>query len=105
MKKMTFFTLTLLVLSTIGLQTTFAQDMSFSPDGTALASGSDDGTVKLWDVTTHENIATLQGHTNWVYSVSFSPDGATLASGSWDGTIKLWDVATHENIATLQGHT
>ena len=102
MKKMTFFTLTLLVLSTISLQTTFAQDMSFSPDGTALASGSDDGTVKLWDVTTHENIATLQGHTNWVYSVSFSPDGATLASGSWDGTIKLWDVATHENIATLQ---
>ena len=102
MKKMTFFTLTLLVLSTISLQTTFAQDISFSPDGTTLASGSDDGTVKLWDVATGTNIATLEGHTSSVYSVSFSPDGKTLASGSWDDTIKLWDVATHENIATLQ---
>ena len=102
MKKMTFFTLTLLILLTISLQTAFAQDISFSPDGTVLVSGSDDGTVKLWDVATGTNIATLQGHTNWVYSVAFSPDGATLASGSWDHTIKLWDVATYENIATLQ---
>ena len=37
--------------------------MSFSPDGTTFASGSDDGTVKLWDVATRANIATLQGHT------------------------------------------
>ena len=94
MKKMTFFTLTLLVLSTIGLQTTFAQvtleghtntvySVSFSPDGTTLASGSSDDTVKLWDVATRTNIATLEGHTSALgHSVSFSPDGTTLASGS-----------------------
>ena len=74
--------------------------MSFSPDGTTLASGSDDGTVKLWDVATHENIATLQEFGKSVESVSFSPDGTTLASGS-DAGVKLWDVATHENINTL----
>ena len=104
MKKTAVFTLTLLVLLTIGLQTAFAQNtlVSFSPDGTLLASASDDNTVKLWNVATGTNIATLEGHTNSVYSVAFSPDGATLASGSWDNTVKLWDVATKQNIATLQ---
>ncbi len=116
MKKMTFFTLTLLVLSTISLQTAFAQDtleghtsyvwsVSFSPDGTTFASGSNDNTVKLWNVATRTNIATLEGHTSAVWSVAFSPDGTTLASGSSDDTMKLWDVATKQNTATLQGHT
>ncbi len=79
--------------------------VSFSSDGATLASGSWDGTVKLWDVATGEAIATLEGHTNGVRSVLFSSDGTTLASGSWDGTVKLWDVATGEAIATLEGHT
>ena len=72
--------------------------VSFSLDGT-LASGSWDNAVKLWDVATRQNIATLW-HTRRVKSVSFSPDGATLASGGND-EIKLWDVATRQNIATL----
>ena len=79
--------------------------VSFSPDGTLLASGSYDDTVKLWDVQTHTTIATLEGHTDIVWSMSFSPDGLLLASGSGDNTVKLWDVQTHTNIATLEGHT
>ena len=76
--------------------------MSFSPDGRTLASGSLDGTVKLWDVTTQQDIATLEGHTDYVLSVSFSLDGGILASaGSYDGTVKLWDVATGVNFTTL----
>ena len=61
--------------------------------------------MKLWDVATNTNIATLEGHRRDVFAVSFSPDGATLASGAQDDTVKLWDIATHKNIATLEGHT
>ena len=49
--------------------------------------------VRLWDVGTRENIATISGHTGSVYSIAFSPDGTTLASVSEDGTIKLWAVS------------
>ena len=79
--------------------------VSFSRNGTTLVSGSRDGTVKLWDVATGENIVTLEGHRSGVTSVAFSSDGTTLASGSYDRAIKLWDIATGENIVTLRGHT
>ena len=68
--------------------------VSFSPDGTKVASGSDDKTVKLWDVTSGECLQTLEGHSDYVKSVSFSPDGTKVASGSWDNTVKLWDVTS-----------
>ena len=88
-----------------GENTSWVKSVSFSPDGTTLASGSADGVVRLWDVATMENTATLEGHWDWISSVSFSPDGTTLAFGLRDGTVILWDVATRAEIATLEGHT
>ena len=70
-----------------------------------IASGTEDNTIKLWDVATHTNIATLEGHTGAVWSVAFSPDGTILASGAADNTITLWDMTTGEPIVTLEGHT
>ena len=77
--------------------------VSFSPDGKTLVSGSDDNTIKLWDVETGQEIRTLKGHDSFVTSVNFSPDGKTLVSGSWDKTIKLWNVETGQEIRTLKG--
>jgi len=78
---------------------------SFSPDGTLFASGSKDNTIKLMDVKTHLEIATLTGHTGRISYVGFSPDGNMLASGSEDGIVKLWDAKTRLGVATLKGHT
>lgn len=69
--------------------------LCFSPDPRWLATGSDDGTVRIWEVTScHGELPfrTFSGHQQNVVSVSFSPDGRRLASGSFDGTIRLWEV-------------
>ena len=81
------------------------QSVAFSPDGRILASGSTDGTVKLWQVNTGKALHTLSGHTDSVWSVAIAPDGKTLASGSWDRTVKLWNLNTGEVKRTLRGHS
>ena len=89
-----------------GLNHTYTVDsVAFSANGTTLAGGSRDATIRLWDVATGTVQHTLTEHTRGVRSVAFSPDGTTLASGSEDDTIRLWDVATGETRHTLTGHT
>jgi len=70
------------------------------------SSDGGDSTIKVWDATTYELIASLEGHTDYVQSVAFSTNGPPLiASGSGDNTIKVWDGTTYGLITTLTGGT
>ena len=78
----------------------------FAPDGSTALSGSDDNTLKLWDLARgRHHPHTHNGHTDYVSSVAIAPDGRTGLSGSQDKTLRLWDLASGSTIRTLTGHT
>ena len=58
---------------------------AYSPDGARVVSASSDGTLKLWDAETGQEICTFDGHSSWVYACAFSPDGRrVLGQRRWD---------------------
>lgn len=74
--------------------TTLVDSVSLSQDGTLLASGSHDNTVRLWRRNGEPLHPPLEGHTEAVMGVSLSPDGTQVASVSLDRSLKLWDTQT-----------
>jgi len=89
-------------------RTRYVRSVCFSPDGKYIASGSEDETIKIWDVNAgflgKKCFKTFTGHTSYVNSVCFSPDGKFLATGSSDNTVKLWDVG-FLNISVSQNNS
>ena len=78
------------LLRTLTGHTGIIYSVAFSPGGQTVASGSNDWTIKLWNLASGQGPCILAGHTGSVLSVAISPDGQTVASGSWDETIRIW---------------
>ena len=78
--------------------------LALSPDGKIVASAHDDNSVRLWNIASSTETATLKGHKERVNTVAFSPDSTMLVSGSADNAIILWDVPNKHRLSTLTGH-
>ncbi|EHK45823.1 hypothetical protein TRIATDRAFT_219595 [Trichoderma atroviride IMI 206040] len=91
-------------LQTLRGHSHWVRAVAFSPDGRYIASGSQDRTVKIWDVATGTEKQSFTGHFLGVWSVAFSADGCHVASGSYDETITIWDLRGKEQL-TLKGHS
>jgi WD40 repeat protein len=78
--------------------------VDFSPSGRYVVSGSQDHTIKLWDVATGREIRTFKGHSDAVSSVKFLPDGRHIVSSSWDKSLRLWNITTGSEIRVSKEH-
>jgi len=65
----------------------------WAPDGTRIASGGVDTTVKVWGAASGSTFQTYRGHYDQVQSVAWSPDSAKIASASNDGTVLIWQAS------------
>lgn len=91
-------------LVTLGEHEWIVTCVAFSPDGKFLASGSQDQSVKIWDVAQHKLVTTLAAATGAVWSVAFTPDAQQLVTSGVGGT-RLWECGSWQLLKTFPGQT
>lgn len=89
------------ILQRFGGGNNTAWSTAISPDGTTIATGSEDGAVRLWDAATGLLQALPRGHQGAVRGVEFSPDGSRLVSVGLDGKLRIWNTNQKSNRAAL----
>ena len=77
---------------------------AISPDGKSLLSGSNDGTIRLWDVENATTRFSVTAHDTLVHNVTFAPSGKYVATAGWDKRIKFYDAESGMWRRTLDGH-
>ena len=86
-----------------GFASSGVNSVAFSPDGTRIVTGRNDGTARVWYADTGQEVIALKGHTNEVTSVAFSPDGKRIVTAG--GLARVWDADKGPEVLTLKGHT
>lgn len=79
-------------------------DIAFGPNGDRLATANADGTVRLFDPGTGQEVGVLRGHQGAVNAVAFRPDGEHIVTGGADGTVRVWWALTGTELVRLRGH-
>ncbi|QOJ15717.1 MAG: protein kinase [Planctomycetia bacterium] len=78
--------------------------VTFSPDGSLIATGGSDAAVRLWDAGSGRLVRTLRGHRGLVQSVAFSPDGSRLVSGCFGRLVLVWDPREGKPALVIREH-
>lgn len=81
------------------------RSLDFDPEGRRLLSGSNDRSLQLWNVDSHEELAQLDGHTDAVNCIAVEPEGERAVSGSADETLRIWNIASGEQVDVFRKHT
>lgn len=77
-------------MTTLAGHTGAVNDIAFTTDGSRLATGGGDGTIRIWDPESGDNLLSLDGHIGAISSVAFNPAGTQLATAGVDGTVRIW---------------
>ncbi|MCA8994398.1 MAG: WD40 repeat domain-containing protein [Planctomycetaceae bacterium] len=86
---------------TISHRRSAVRSIAYSPDGSLIASGGQDNTLRIWNASNGHQVFSLKGHTHTITVVKFSVHGKWIASGSSDRTVRIWDVETGQQFRLL----
>jgi WD40 repeat protein len=78
--------------------------VKFLPDGRRVVSTGEDGTARVWDVSTGQSLLVFKEHRDQVWTLAVASDGERVATGGFDGTVKIWNVNNGKILATFAEH-